>query len=148
MGIAKQGGHAQYKEAIGLHNKDNKRDAGQDGMSVESFMHNYLSAIVQLMEEVHSANVVSCEESSGLLTALEATWSSIASLFSTLPSYLPGDSDAYASGYIGMKELLVKYNNLVKESSGEQGLQLLVVNELQFLEVVCIRLYSGPMYKR
>ena len=117
-------------------------------MSVESFMHNYLSAIVQLMEEVHSANVVSCEESSGLLTALEATWSSIASLFSTLPSYLPGDSDAYASGYIGMKELLVKYNNLVKGSSGEQGLQLLVVNELQFLEVVCIRLYSGPMYKR
>ena len=53
----------------------------------------------------------------------------------------------HSEEYQGLRELLVGYNLHIKQSSN-QDLQLLVVNELQSLEVICIRLYSGPMFKR
>ena len=44
MGLAEEGGHAQYKTQISP-DIDLKRDVGQSGMSVSSFMHNYLNSI-------------------------------------------------------------------------------------------------------
>jgi hypothetical protein len=60
---------------------------------------------------------------------------------------MPGQEAEYAREYAALSKLLTGYNGLIA-AAANQDLQQLVVNELQRLEVVVIRLYSGPMYKR
>ena len=144
---AQAGGHAQYRKAI-FPNRDLKRDAGQDGMLVEGFTQNYVEALLNLMAVVHDENLTNCAQNcgNGIFSALEAAWAEIQSAKRSLAMNV-GSSELYEHCYRDAKEHIVQYNDLVRHAK-IQELQLLVVNELQRLEVVCIRLYSGPMFKR
>jgi hypothetical protein len=141
QGFARAGGHEQYRQAISP-NQDHHRDAGQDGMSVEAFLQSYLDSLVNLMGAIHKGNLKlqtsSCE--------LSSAWEIIQATNKSLSAKV-ACSQEYDSGYKEMKLHLLSYNYIVTMSPN-QDLQLLVVNELQRLEVVCIRLYSGPMFKR
>ena len=55
---AQEGGPDGYTRVLGGHD-DTKRDAGQDGMTPEAFMQNYLDKLIHLMAEVHSQNMAS-----------------------------------------------------------------------------------------
>jgi len=147
FGIAEEGGHQQYKDAI-FPDVDDKRDAGQAGMPVEAFMQQYLDSLISLMTSVHDANLqVCCEkELESEKELLCSMWENIIDMYHSAGKVVH-EERKYSEEYQGLKELLVGYNLHVKQSSN-QDLQLLVVNELQSLEVICIRLYSGPMFKR
>ena len=145
--IAEEGGHQQYKDAI-FPDVDDKRDAGQAGMPVEGFMQQYLDSLISLMTSVHAANLQSCcekklESEKGLLCSM---WEHIIDKYQATAKAVYEETK-HSEEYQGLRELLVGYNLHIKQSSN-QDLQLLVVNELQSLEVICIRLYSGPMFKR
>ena len=58
LGLAQEGGPDGYTRVPGGHD-DTKRDAGQDGMTPEAFMQNYLDKLIHLMAEVHSQNMAS-----------------------------------------------------------------------------------------
>jgi len=127
---------------------DTKRDAGQTGMSVQAFMKKYLDALISLMESVHAGNLSICsdKELDSEAELLSGKWALIIGTYQAAAK-LANEETKYSEEYQCLRKLLVDYNVHVGQSKN-QDLQLLVVNELQALEVVCIRLYSGPMYKR
>jgi len=145
--IAEEGGHQHYKDAI-FPDVDDKRDAGQAGMSVPAFMQKYLDALIALMESVHAANLTICTDMvlDSEKDLLCDKWEHIIGTHQAAAKLLNEETE-YLKAYQDLRKLLIQYNVHVGQSKTED-LQLLVVNELQALEVVCIRLYSGPMYKR
>ena len=117
-------------------------------MSVPAFMQKYLDALIALMESVHAANLTICTDTElGSETELLCgKWEHIIGTHQAAAKLVSEETE-YLKAYQDLRKLLVQYNVHVGQSKN-QDLQLLVVNELQALEVVCIRLYSGPMYKR
>jgi len=117
-------------------------------MSVPAFMQKYLDALISLMKCVHDANLSICTdmELGSEKDWLCGKWEHITGTHQSAAK-LVSEKAVYLKKYQDLKKLLVQYNVHVGQSK-TQDLQLLVVNELQALEVVCIRLYSGPMYKR
>ena len=156
-GVAQKGGPSYYLQAIQQSQigdkegfmKEEKRDADQDNMTVEAFMQNYVVKLVGLMSTVHVGNMDLFQSGSEPYLGFESQWEQIQTMCGKLAGCVsPGLQDAYDTGYNTMNQLLVGYNKLVKQQqSTHQNLQSMVVNDLQRLEVVCIRLYSGPTFK-
>ena len=104
-----------------------------------------------LQKKIESAEAMRCsleQEQRELRPELGGLWRQILEQRGALSQHLlPGQEPEYAREYLALSKLLTGYNGLVA-AAANQDLQQLVVNELQRLEVVVLRLYSGPMYKR
>ena len=104
-----------------------------------------------LQKKIESAEATRCsleQEQRVLRPKLGGLWRQVLEQRGALSQHLlPGQEAEYAREYAALSTLLAEYNGPVA-AAANQDLQQLVVNELQRLEVVVLRLYSGPMYKR
>jgi hypothetical protein len=149
-GPARHGGPQYYTETLrstfdGA--EDLERDKGHDGWNLERFLVSYVQSLHALNSEAHGQNLKTGERPGDR----EQMWSSVDSAALELQSKW-ADSTAFDFSYGTLKETVVQYNNCIirmnkglREAKKAFQLQLLVVPEINTLEILGLRLYSGDL---